>query len=327
MSRTRAIWLAVVFSLLAPALHAAGRVEAPAPVPVQVRAQAGFPVTVTDDGGTILTLPGKPARIVSLTLFTDEMLVNLVDTGRLIGVTTFAADQDISNVAAAAAVIPGKLTLAVEPILSLTPDLVFVADWSEADKVKQLRDAGAAVYVIAAGASVAEIQDRIRDVAALVGEGERGERMIADMDARLADVARRTSALEAAERVRVLDYAVWGAAQGQGSSWDVVVLAAGLVNAVGDLAADLYGQVALSKEKLIEIDPDLLILPGWIYGDPKGAESFFQQTLNDPALRDMRAVRAGRVYQMPERLKSTVSQYVAEAVEYLAKTAYPDLFR
>ena len=30
---------------------------------------------------------------------------------------------------------------------------------------------------------------------------------------------------------------------------------------------------------------------------------------------------------MPEQLKSTTSQYFAAAVEWLAKTAYPDLFR
>jgi len=30
---------------------------------------------------------------------------------------------------------------------------------------------------------------------------------------------------------------------------------------------------------------------------------------------------------MPENLKSAVSQYIASSVEWLARTAYPELFR
>ena len=69
------------------------------------------------------------------------------------------------------------------------------------------------------------------------------------------------------------------------------------------------------------------MLPGWVYGNPRGADAFFAQVTGDPALRKLRAVRTGRVYQMPERLKSSTSQYIVDAVEWLARTAYPDLFR
>jgi iron complex transport system substrate-binding protein len=312
MSSRRAMsWLVACLCLLGAAGHGA----------------AAFPLTVTDDGANPVTIPAKPQRIVSLTLFTDEILLELVDTGRLVAATTFAADPDISNVAARAAGIAHKLTLAVEPVLALQPDLVFVSNWSEADKIRQLRDAGVVVYIVASGLTIDDIQAKIRTVARIVGETDRGEKLVAAMAARIAEVKKRVAKIADDRKLSVVDYAVWGSAQGRGSSWDEIVRAAGLVNAVGAFTADRYGQVPLSKEKLLELDPDILILPGWVYGDPRGADAFFTRTVEDPALKSMKAVQARRAYKMPERLKSTVSHYVADAVEFLARTAYPELFR
>jgi len=288
---------------------------------------AAFPLTITDDGANPVTIPAKPQRIVSLTLFTDEILYELVEPGRLAAVTTFAADAEISNVASRVAAIPARLTLSVEPVLALRPDVVFVSNWSEADKIAQLRDAGVAVYLVASGLTAVDIQAKIRAVSRIVGETEKGEKLVAAMIARIADVKKRVARIADDRRLSVVDYAVGGSAQGRGSSWDEIVRAAGLVNAAGVFTADQYGQVPLSKEKLLELDPDILILPGWVYGDPRGADAFFTQTVEDPALKSMKAVQARRVYKMPERLKSTVSHYVADAVEYLARTAYPELFR
>jgi iron complex transport system substrate-binding protein len=100
-----------------------------------------------------------------------------------------------------------------------------------------------------------------------------------------------------------------------------------MINAAGDRATDAWGQIPLSKEKLLEIDPDVLFLPAWMYGEPDRAESFRRQTLEDPALRELKAIATGRVYPIPGRLTQTTSQYIADAIEFLARTAYPELFR
>jgi iron complex transport system substrate-binding protein len=289
--------------------------------------EARYPLAVVDDRGERVLIPSLPERIVSLTQFTDELLLELVEPARILGVSAFAGDPSISNVAAQAAAVAHKLTLNAEVILSMRPDLVFVANWSEADKVRLLRDAGVPVFLIASGVSVEAVQDKIRRVALLVGEPARGEQVIGRMNGRLAEVARRLSALPAGRRLSVLDYTVWGSTQGRGSSWGEVVRLAGLNNAADPLAVDAWGQAPLSREKLLELDPDILILPGWVYGQPQGAQAFFRQVTSDPVLRGLKAVRGGRVYSMPENLKTTTSQYLAEAVEYLARAAYPELFR
>jgi iron complex transport system substrate-binding protein len=288
---------------------------------------AGFPLTVTDDGGSSVTVAAKPVRIVSLTMFTDEVLLELVEPARIIAVTAFAADPAISNVTAKAEGIPHKLAMNVEVLVSLKPDLLFVANWTEADKVKQLRDAGITVYLTSTGVTVDGIKARIARVGQLVGESAKAAKLLAGMDARLDAVQKRLAKVPADRHLSVVDYTVWGSAQGKGSSWDEIVRRAGLVNGVGNIAADDWGQVPLSKEKLLEIDPDILILPGWTFDDPKGAETFFAKTTADPVLKALKAVRNDRAYRMPESLKTATSQYLADAVEWLARTAYPEQFR
>ena len=81
-----------------------------------------------------------------------------------------------------------------------------------------------------------------------------------------------------------------------------------------------------SKEKLIELDPDVLVLPGWVYGNAGGAEEFYRRVTSDPALRSLKAVRNRRVVRMPENLRAATSQYIVEAVEFLARAVYPELW-
>jgi iron complex transport system substrate-binding protein len=289
-------------------------------------AQARYPLTVTDDGGNSFTLSAPPRRIVSLTISTDEMLLSLAAKSRLVGVTTFATDRGLSNIADAAAAIPNKLTLNVETIISLQPDLVLVARWTDQGVVQQLRDARVPVYLMANGITVAEIEAKIIRLALMLDEQQKGAALVSDMEGRLAAVARAVSAVAPGRRLRVMDYATWGSASGKGSSWDEIVRRAGLVNAVGGGGADALGQVPLSREKILQIDPDILVLPGWVYADPRGAAAFSARIMGDPAFQGLAAVRGKRVYRMPENLKSSTSQYIVGAVEWLARTAYPALF-
>ena len=298
-----------------------------AALPVAAQQQTRYPLSVVDDQGNTVVLPALPRRIISLTLPTDEMLLSLVDKSRLLGVTTFAADPAVSNVADRVTDIPNKLTLNPETIISLAPDLVFAANWNDAGAVKLLRDAGIPLYLMANGLTVSAIEKKIETIALIVGSPGKGRELIATMEARLAAVAEKTSRIPPEKRARVIDYATWGSAQGPGSSWDEIIRRAGLVDAVAGFTPDEWGQVPLSKEKILQLDPDILILPGWQYGNPRGAAAFFSQVTSDPALRGLTAIRSGKVSMMPERLKSTTSQYFADAVEWLAKTAYPGLFR
>ncbi|RKX84130.1 MAG: ABC transporter substrate-binding protein [Spirochaetes bacterium] len=284
-------------------------------------------IRVTDDLNNTVKISSKPQRIVSVTLMTDEILLSLVDKSRLIAVTTLSADPEISNVAAEVIDIPNKLTLNVETIISLNPDLVFLANWSDAGKVKQLKEAGLKVLQFKSHTNVSEIEAMILTIARAVGETKKGENIVDWMNGKLDVIEEKLSSEPQKEKLTVMDYGTWGSSFGKGSSWDEIIKLAGLKNAVADFKSDQWGNVPISKEKLVELNPDILILPGWVWGDPTGADKFYKNIVSDPALKNLKAVKNNRVFRIPEAHKSSTSQYIVYAVQDLAKLAYPDIFK
>jgi iron complex transport system substrate-binding protein len=296
--------------------------------PAGLSAQSGWPRTVTDDTGAAVRIKQKPERIASLTLPTDEILLSLVAKPRLAAVTLYAEDPAVSNVTGQVFDIPVKMSqINAEAVVALKPDLVFVANWSQASVVKQLRDAGLPVYQFQSPFTVKEIQARIAAVGRAVGEEAAAAALSAWMDGRLSALSARLSALPADKRLTVMDWSTWGTSMGAASSWNEIVRRAGLRNAVADMKADQYGTVTISREAILTIDPDMIVLPGWVYGDPKGSDTFYNAFVTDPAFRGLKAVKQGRVHRMAEALKSATSQYIVFAMEDLAKYAYPELFK
>jgi iron complex transport system substrate-binding protein len=289
--------------------------------------QPRFPLSVTDDAGVRMTLAVPPSRVVSLTLPTDEILLSLVGSSRLAAVTTLSQDPAVSSVPAQAADVPRKMTLSVEPIVALHADLVLAAGWSDAGIVSQLRAAGVPVYLVASPTSVEGVEALIRRLGVVTGESGRAEALVDRMEQKLRAVRERVDRVPPGKRLRVLDYTTFGASMGKGSSWDDIVRRAGLINAVDGLASDEWGQVPLSTEKLLQLDPDIIILPGWVYGDSRGARAFASGIRDNAALQGLSAAKSGRVFTMPENLRVSTSQYIADAVEWLARIAYPGAFR
>jgi iron complex transport system substrate-binding protein len=275
-----------------------------------------------------MRIPGPPQRIISMTLPTDEILLSLVPADRLVAVTGFSADPAVSNVVSRVAGIPMKLNqLNAEVVIALRPDLVFVADWTDPASVEQLRDAGLTVYRFRSPVTVAGIEESIARIGDAVGAEEAARGVVRGMEAKLAEVNARLAPLPSDKRLSVMDYNTWGTSMGAGSSWDEIVRRAGLRNAVDGLRADAHGAVPIAREKILQLDPDILLVPAWVYGNAGGSDAFYRGIMSDPAMKGLRAVRKGRVYRMPENIKSSTSQYIVLAIESLARYAYPELFK
>ena len=126
----------------------------------------------------------KPQRIVSLNLCTDQILLDLVSRQRIAALSFLAADPTMSSMVEEAR---GLKTIqgAAEEVLALDPDLVFVGQYSTPATVSLLERLGQRVVKVAMASSFAEIRSVVRHMAEAVGEGPRGDAMIADFDARI----------------------------------------------------------------------------------------------------------------------------------------------
>ena len=287
-------------------------------------ADTAYPLTVRDGMDHTLTLSAAPDQVSSKTLFTDEILLDLLDPERLSSLTNIAADEHYSNVADQLPAGVPLLDLNVEAILNNYPDLVFAANWSDAGIVEQLRQAGISVYLVNTPFTLENIQAEIRKIGRLVDAEPQAERLIESMNADLAALAEAREQIRAAE-LTALDYNTWGTASGVDTTWQAVLDAAGLINGTQAYEQGAFGQVSMSKELIVDINPDVLFLPGWIYGESDGADAFYNQVINDPALSEVKAIQTGRVYRVPEHLRGTYSQYIVDTIEYVTTQVQQDL--
>jgi iron complex transport system substrate-binding protein len=274
----------------------------------------GFPKVLVDQTGRRVVLLQKPTRIVSVTLATDEILLALVGPPRLLGVTYLADDERVSNMTQEAAAIPHKVRADPEQIISLQPDLVFVASFLRGEFIRLLQAAGLVLFQFQEYASIAEIQQNIRLIGEVVGEEAKAEALIAAMQARLQALAEQLRPL--GTRPRVLYWGSHGYTAGRMTSMDDLITYAG-----GENLAATYGIIGsanLSAEQVLAMDPQVIVSGSLDQGAQRGLPA----ALMHPALQATDAVQHGRVYTIPSRYLVTISQFIVDGVEAFARVLH-----
>jgi cobalamin transport system substrate-binding protein len=290
--------------------------EAATTAPTEAAAQTDtYPVTVKDGTGADFTLDQKPQRIVSLTLGTDEVLLDLVGPERLVAVTYLADDKTTSNIAGRPelAQIKGRYNDDPEQVLSANPDLVVAGSFTKPDVLDQLRKAGLKVYVEGNFTSIEAMKQNVLTLGKLVGEDAKAQAIADDMDKELAEIADKLKSAPA-HKPTVLYLASDNWAAGSATTVDDIIIHAGGVNA----ASMLNDWNQISPEKVVEINPDVVILSPYV------ADADF---VKNPAYQGLSAIQNHRVAAPSDAHLSATSQYIILAVQDVAKVLYPDLFK
>jgi len=250
----------------------------------------------------------KPQRIVSMNLCTDEMVLRLADRRNISSVTWQARDRDNSNVADLARNVPINHGLA-EEVLPLNPDLVLAGIYTTRATVALLKRAGMRVVDTDVPRSFEDVRQQYREIAAVLDEKERGERIIAEMDSNLARLERDRPPVAPTAIVLHGDHYTYG----RGSMIDVVLTHAGLENVAVRLGIGEFGQVPL---EIMAMNPvDVLILGSNRDGPPALAT----ELLRHPVLS--RLSDHTRVVVIPNRLWNCSGPALVEAVERLMRVA------
>jgi len=255
-----------------------------------------------------------------MTLGTDEILLSLVDPGRIVAVTHYALDPGISNVPSLAAAVPHQIRQAgVEQVAALEPDLILLASYTSPEVVDQLAELGFPMLKLERFSSIGGLQENIRAIGRRVGAAQAAAKMIDSMTQRLRDLEEKMAAVKM--RPGVLSYGPGGWTAGSETTFHEMVLRAGGRNLAAE--AGLKGHRQLSLETLVSLDPEIIVLSAW---SPE-ASDFLDKFTRNPVLKHLSAVRKNRVYVLPERYLTTVSQYIVDATFALAKHIHPAYFR
>ncbi|WP_336008356.1 ABC transporter substrate-binding protein [Fusobacterium polymorphum] len=260
----------------------------------------------------------KYNRIVSLTLSGDEMLLGLVPENRIAGLSgKINEDKEISNIVDKAKKFP-KVEGNEEVLMSLEPDLIIVADWLS----KRITDigaiTGAKVYFYKTPNSYEEQKKLIRDLANLVEEKENGEKLIKNMDDRLKALQNKITKNYKGAKPRILMYTSFGTTSGKNTTFSDMVKLINGVNVVAEAGIDRFKDI--SKEKVIELNPDIIIVP--IAKKYDNVNKISKLFFEDPSFKNVKAIKNKKVYFIQYKDITPTSQYMINSIEELAKVVY-----
>ena len=282
--------------------------------------------TVTDIEGTEVAFPEPPKRIITLSMSTDETMLGIVEPSRMAAVNTLLDDPVSSNVTGLAKRIPQRIgNPTVEEIMALQPDLVVVPDWGDLTMVPSLREAGLKVVVCKGASNLAEIRETVTLLAAAAGEPERGQKLLSMMDDKLAEIQDKVAQIPQSERKTVVLISLMGGYGGLGSSFDEACHYAGVIN--GRAALGIRDFQVMTKEQLVQIDPDILFLPTYNDHGNYDVAAFRREYLDDPSLQTMKAIRMKSFAEPFEGYLYNCSQDFVFGVQEIAYRVYGDAFK
>lgn len=247
-------------------------------------------------------------RVVSQTVLSDEVLWALGGPARaqVVAVSALADDARYSGVAGEWPTHVQRAPLTSESLLSLTPDLVIVADFTAAETRRLVTDAGVQTLLLSGFDGFDDYRRNAAWIAEAVALADAGRELVARFDARLADVSpkvrRRPNALSFSE----------GNIAGAGTSFDDIVRAAGFSNLAADRGETGHRRVAI--EQIVAWNPDYLVVPA----GRDDAETIAADLATRPGLSATTAARAGNVVAIPSAKLYAAGDGMLDAVALLA---------
>lgn len=277
-----------------------------------------YPKMLVDPIGEEYPLTGPPKRIVSVTLGTDEILSALVDSDRMSAVTHLADDPVMSNIPNQYPDHVKRVKGEVEEILSLEPDLVFVAAYTRAETVRLLLSSNIPVVRLSHYRSFSDIEANIRLVASIVGSEQQAEAMLSELQQNIQIIKQRVSGQN---RPRVLYYSMNGYTAGAGTNIDEIIEIAGGYNAINE--TNITGTQKISEEMAIGLEPDVILMNGWT---PDSSPTPSEYIAMQPAWQNTPAVLNSRVYDLKGAWVLSVSQYSWHGIAPVARLLHPEVF-
>jgi iron complex transport system substrate-binding protein len=246
----------------------------------------------------------KPARIVSLNLCIDGLLLDLAERDRIAAVTYLSFKPAYSPRAAEFAGLTPVYGLA-EEVMALEPDLVLTGPFSPANTTRLLEKLGYRIVSLPVANSIDEMRALILEVARLIGEPEAGQAMLAALDARLAALPPPPD-----QPLRAVLYGANGLTAGAGTLADDVLRRAGFASLAE--ASGIAGWRWIDLETLLTERPDVLVMEAPDDGPP----SVGRGVLTHPALAAFAETRP--IVSLPQSQWECAGPETVRAAELLA---------
>jgi iron complex transport system substrate-binding protein len=262
---------------------------------------------------------GKPARIISLSPNTTEILEGVGAFPRVVAVSDYCK---FPPEAARLPKVGGWNNPNLEQIASLRPDLVVFSE-PQAQFVQEKIEAMGIKTLAAPGQTIEDAYASIERVGRATGDEEAARRLVEQTRGAVEEVRARTSGLPRRRVLCVVDRVpgtlrdIYTAAPG---SFIAQLIEAAGGEPVSPPSGQLWGK--MQKEAVVALDPDVVID---LMMQPEGRLAEDSRAVWDE-LSTLRAVREGRVHALREETLLHPSQFVGDTARRFAEIIHPEAF-
>ncbi|HUI43427.1 MAG TPA: cobalamin-binding protein [Terriglobia bacterium] len=265
---------------------------------------------MTDETGRKIEIPQHPRRLVSLAPAITETLYALNAGGKIVGDTNYC---DYPPEAARKPHVGALLDPSLERIVSLRPDLVLGSpEANRRETADQLARVGIPLYGVS-DRNLDDVLKTIRDLGGLLDSPAEAAALASGLERRMRAVERRVAGQPRPRVLFVTWYQPLITIGPRSFVADVIRRAGGT-----SISDDLQGEwPRVSLEAVLKRNPDVILLP---------RSQSYTPSLDDlrrlSGWRDLRAVKEGRVYLVPDTIVRP-SPRLVDALEAVAKELHP----
>lgn len=218
------------------------------------------------------SVPQPPQRVMSISLCTDQLALELATPGQLASVSWVAHDPHESLIADRVKALH-RNQACIEEIIAFNPDLVLASVWNNPYLLQQIDASGIALYRMPDAQTLVQIEQNYR---AVFSQLHGAAAVLPALD-----WPRQTST-DSSDKPRALALQVGGWTASAPSLIDEFISLLGMHNLAEDAGVQGWGQVDL--EAVLRLQPD------WLFfissAADEGGLSLKEQYLQHPALRD-----------------------------------------
>ncbi|MDT8357187.1 MAG: cobalamin-binding protein [Methanomicrobiaceae archaeon] len=289
-----------------------------APAAAEYPTSAKQAITIIDDFGDTVVIPGVPERIVSLAPSNTEIIFALGLGEKVVGVTEYCTYPPETG---SIEKVGGFSTVNIEKVVSLHPDLVVAAEGNTEEVIDHLRDLGLTVITLYPQ-SIGDVLGNIELVGTATGKEAEAMAMTGGLQRRIDAVTRKTSSL--AEKPTVA-HIIWYDplwVSGKFTFQEELIELAGGQNAF----PGIEGWEIIGLEEFIMADPDIILVNKGNGMGAGGKDLIYENIVNDPRLQDLHAIREGRVSLVDSDMADRGGPRIVDALEMVAADIHPELF-
>lgn len=260
---------------------------------------------VEDARGKKIEFDKPPSRIMSMYPGSDEILVNMVEPNRILALSKWAEDEQISNVMHMADKVKLRTEYNVEFIMKQQPDVVFLRQSTGEDFIGQLENVGVKVFVYPNAKTLEDVKEIHNIFSRVLKAEDKAAAMNKKIDN---DVAKLLSEKHNAN-AKILIFNSRGAMSTKDGLLGNSFKELGIEN-----MADKYNLppgTVLNKEQVVACNPDAIIIIDW------SNDGFFrpgnirvQEMYDDPSFQDLKAIKNKKVILLPIKYISSGSIYL-----------------